>query len=134
MTHEDLFFLMAVNSVSVTQKRNFCAFARETRPNQKFEEQQFKDVELHLSMYFSQSDIASFSAHVSLSLTSPVNAKWMYYDVVITRTVSDLLEISNLDYIKMLAIAAYNHFYLDIVETLEEQIKTKANTSKENAK
>ena len=134
MTHEDLFFLMAINSVSVTQKTDFWAFPCETRPSEIFEEQQFKDVELHLSMYFSQSDITSFSAHVSLSLTSPVNAKWMCYDVVITRTVSDLLEISKLDYIKMLADAAIRRFCIDIEETLEEQIETKAKPSKENAK
>ena len=131
MTHEDLFFLMAINSVSVTRKQDYWLFPRDERPDENFDEQLFKDVEVHISMFFSQSDITSFDAHVSLSLTSPVNGHFMCFDVVISWKVSSILEASKLDYIKSLADVAIRKKINEVENALEEQFKTKAKPSKE---
>lgn len=132
MTHEDLFFLMAIQSVSVTRKQDYWLFPRDERPDENFDEQLFNDVEVHLSMFFSQSDITSFDAHVSLSLSSPVNGRFMYFDDVISWKVSSILKGSKLDYIKLLADVAIRNKINEVEYALEEQFKTKANSSKEN--
>jgi len=134
MTHEDLFFLMAIQSVSVSRKQDYWLFPRDERPDENFDEQLFKDVDVHVSMFFSQSDITSFDAHVLLSLTSPVNGRFMCYDYVISWKVSGILENSKLDYIKSLADVALSNRINEVEHDLEEQFKTKAKTSKENAK
>lgn len=134
MTHEDLFFLMAINSVSVSRNQDYWLFPREERPDENFDEQLFKDVEVHVSMFFSQSDITSFDAHVSLSLTSPVNARFMCFDYVISWKVSSILEYSKLDYIKSLADVAIRNTINEVEFALEAQFKTKAKPSKENGK
>lgn len=134
MTYEDLFFLMAINSVSVTRKQDYWLFPREERPDENFDEQLLKDVEVHVSMFFSQSDITSFDAHVLLSLTSPVNGRFMCYGYVISWKVSGILENSKLDYIKSLADVAISNRINEVEHALEEQFKTKAKTSKEKQK
>lgn len=131
MTHEDLYFLMAIDSVSVTRKQDYWLFPREERPDENFDEQLFKDVKVHVSMFFSQSDITSFDAHVSLSLTSPVNGRFMCFDVVFSWKVSSILEDSKLDYIKSLADVAISNTINEVENALEEQFKTKAKPSKE---
>lgn len=134
MTHEDLFFLMAIDSVSVTQKQDYWLFPRDERPDENFDEQLFKEVKVHVSMFFSQSDITSFDAHVSLSLTSPVNGHFMCFDFVISWKVSSILEDSKCDYIKSIADVALRNTINEVESALEAQFKTKEKPSKENAK